>query len=234
MRFKDFMILKNIFDFVFSVILSFLALPVIFIFAIISFAETKEFPLVVQERGLTLDSYRFKMYKLKTMKSQEKNIKSSQKNIFFKSGLSQYVIPFGKFLRRTGLDELPQLFNILKGEMSFVGPRPLSLTDLEIMKHSFPHEYSERGKNKFKPGITGYWQVFQNRNEGVENLITQEKFYSENYSFKLDMKILLNTVPIVFMGTHVDAILPGSKSDKLSKSSLEHIKRKGYKIEYPI
>jgi lipopolysaccharide/colanic/teichoic acid biosynthesis glycosyltransferase len=165
------------------------------------------------------------------MKSQKINVESSHKNIFFKNELTELVTPFGRFLRRTGLDELPQLLNILKGEMSFVGPRPLSLTDLDIMKIYFPEEYTVRGNNKFKPGITGYWQVFQNRDKGVKDLIEKENFYNYNYSFLLDLKILLYTIPIVFNGTHCDAILPSAKSDKFNESTLKNFTCEKYKVE---
>ena len=231
MKSKVFILLKFKFDFTLSLILLFLTFPLILILSVIVFIQTKEFPFFLQERGLTLDSHRFKMYKLKTMKSKKTNVESSHKNIFFKNELTELVTPFGKFLRRTGLDELPQLLNILKGEMSFVGPRPLSLTDLDIMKSSFPEEYTARGNNKFKPGITGYWQVFQNRDEGVKDLIEKETFYNHNYSFLLDLKILLYTIPIVFNGTHRDAILPSAKSDKFNESTLKDFSCEKYKIE---
>ncbi len=231
MRDKVFMLLKNNFDFLFAVIILCITLPFILIFSLIIFIQTQEFPLFVQERGLTLDSHRFKMYKLKTMRSQKSNINSSRKNIFYKNELNEFVTPFGKFLRRTGLDELPQLLNIIKGEMSFVGPRPLSISDLQIMEDFFPKEYKIRNENKFKPGISGYWQVFQNRAEGVKNLIELEKYYSKNYSFKLDIKILLLTLPIVFMGTHCDAILPARKSDKFNASVIKNMNGRDYNIE---
>ena len=231
MQGRVFTLLKSIFDFSISFILLIIAFPIILFLSLIIFIQIREFPFFIQERGITLDSYRFIMYKLKTMKSQKVNVDSSHENIFFKKELKKLVTPFGRFLRRTGLDELPQLINILKGEMSFVGPRPLSLTDLDIMKYSFPKEYSLRGQNKFKPGITGFWQVFQNRNEGVKDLNEKESFYNRNYSVALDIKILLKTIPIVFNGTHCDAILPDRKSDKFDTSVLKNVKRREYNIE---
>jgi lipopolysaccharide/colanic/teichoic acid biosynthesis glycosyltransferase len=231
MQKRDFISLKSIFDFSISLIILILTFPLLLVLSVIIFIQTREFPFFIQERGITLDSYRFKMYKLKTMKSQKINVDSSRENIFFKNELTQLVTPFGRFLRRTGLDELPQLLNILKGEMSFVGPRPLSLPDLRIMKSSFKKEYILRGSNKFKPGITGYWQVFQNRNEGVKDLIEKEDFYNQNYSLTLDIKILLKTIPIVFNGTHCDAILPARKSDKFDKYVLENMKVREFNIE---
>ena len=231
MRNKAFILFKSIFDLIFAVTILCLSLPVILMLSLIIFIQTGEFPFFIQERGLTLDSHRFKMYKIKTMKSQKSNINSSRKNIFYKNELKEFVTPLGRFLRKTGLDELPQLLNIIIGEMSFVGPRPLSITDLQIMKDSFPKEYAARGMNKFKPGITGYWQVFQDRDKGVENLIKLENFYSENYSFKLDTKILFLTFQIVFKGTHFDAILPSAKSDKFRRNSLKNFERGKYNIE---
>ncbi len=226
-----FLFSKNVFDFVLAAILLCLALPFILIFSTIIFIQTKEFPFFIQERGLTLESCRFKIYKLKTMKSQIVNVSASCTDIFFKNELTEFVTPFGRFLRKTGLDELPQLLNVLKGEMSFVGNRPLSLLDLEIMKNYFPKEYAVRGEKNLKPGITGYWQIFQNRYEGIENLIKQETFYNENYSIKLDIKILLLTLLIVFKGTHCDAILNSTKYKILTHTRLKTLKNGGYNIE---
>jgi lipopolysaccharide/colanic/teichoic acid biosynthesis glycosyltransferase len=117
-------------------------------------------------------------------------------------------------LRKTGLDELPQIFNVLKGEMSLVGPRPLMISDLEVLKNKYPNYYHVRNLISVKPGITGMWQVFGNRNEGIENLIDLDLFYDEQTSLSVDLRILLNTVLLVFRGKHSDAIFPSVYDNK--------------------
>ncbi len=88
-------------------------------------------------------------------------------SIFFKPELGKNVSKLGLFLRRTGLDEIPQLINVIKGDMSFIGPRPLSFDDLAVIKKNYPGLYKLRAQLNIKPGITGYWQVFGNRELGV-------------------------------------------------------------------
>ena len=105
------------------------------------------------------------------------------------------------------MDELPQLINVLKGEMNFIGPRPLSFYDLEILFNTNPHTYLFRHNIDIKPGITGHWQVFGNRNEGLTNLLAHELFYKNNKSVKLNISIIFNTFRIIILGRHSDAIV---------------------------
>lgn len=103
------------------------------------------------------------------------------------------VIPFGRLLRATGLDELPQIFNILRGEMSLVGPRPCT-----------PHEF-QRYKTRHQervsapPGLTGYWQVHGKNKATFSEMIEMDIFYSENMSVRLDLEIMLKTVPAILV-----------------------------------
>ncbi len=104
------------------------------------------------------------------------------------------ITRIGKFLRRSSLDELPQLFNILKGELSVVGPRPVVTEELE--------RYGEN-KGKFLsvlPGLTGYWQAYQRSTCSYEKRMEMELFYAEHASFWWDIKIMLKTVGTVLLG----------------------------------
>ena len=197
---------KRIFDILLSIILLPVLLPLIVIFSLILIFELRNFPFLVQERGITLDKFRFKIIKLRTIRGNDKNKKHSSKSVFFKPQFIEDVPKFSGWLRRTGLDELPQIFNILKGEMSFVGPRPFMLSDLKILKKNDWEYYKIRRSYNSKPGVTGLWQIFCNREEGAKNLIALEKIYDEMKSVKYDIKILLYTLPVVITANNADSI----------------------------
>ncbi len=124
----------------------------------------------------------------------------------------KYVFPFGKFLRKTGLDEMPQLINVIKGEMSIVGPRPLALQDLENIKKYFPKLYIERENINLLPGITGCWQLNKDESGSIENLVQLDKFYSQHKSFILDLKLFIMSIPITFTAKHKDSILASKEN----------------------
>ena len=126
-------------------------------------------------------------------------------------------------LRKTGLDELPQLINVLKGDMSFVGPRPFSLSDLEIIKNEYPEIYNERVSFNTKPGITGLWQIEGNREEGIRNLIFLEKEYESKKSFLYDLSLVVKTIPVVFLANHSDAYIGGNFSSGSEKPNSKNI-----------
>jgi lipopolysaccharide/colanic/teichoic acid biosynthesis glycosyltransferase len=107
------------------------------------------------------------------------------------------VTTVGKPLRRTGLDELPQLWNVLKGEMSLVGPRMITPTELK--------KYGEAGWifAALKPGLTGYWQIGADQQAGYDRRISMDLFYVENWSLLFDLKILIKTPARVLRGSGV-------------------------------
>ena len=119
---------------------------------------------------------------------------------------SEQITKLGKFLRRTSLDELPQFINILRGDMSFVGPRPLIPGERYI--HELRHRY---GVYNIRPGITGWAQVNGRDKLTVEEKAEYDKYYYENRSLFFDIRIVFLTVPRVFFG--VD-IVEGKRNDR--------------------
>jgi lipopolysaccharide/colanic/teichoic acid biosynthesis glycosyltransferase len=180
----------------------------------------KSFPLIIQKRGITKENQVFNIYKFRTIGNlslREKinfDNEINSENIFFKPGLTQFVPGFCRWLRKTGLDELPQIVNVLKGEMSLVGPRPLTISDLEILKNRYPQHYHVRNLIIVKPGITGMWQVFGDRSEGIENLIIHDINYCEQISLLVDLRILLSTILLISQGKHIDAISSSINQNK--------------------
>ena len=110
----------------------------------------------------------------------------------FKMTNDPRISRFGAFLRKTSLDELPQLFNVLNGNMSLVGPRPLPLRDYERF-----YKHTHRRRFSIKPGITGLWQISGRNDINFEQWMELDLTYIDNWSFWLDFTILLKTIPAV-------------------------------------
>ena len=206
---------KKVLDIVLSLIILIFTLPVILILLLTVFIITKRSPVLIQERRLSFGSKKIKMIKLRTIKGNCP-IRESTNNsgeILFRYDLKKYVPPFCGWLRKSGLDEITQLINVLKGEMSLVGPRPLTISDLEIMKKFEPEIYERREKLKSRPGITGYWQIFGDRNKGLENLVALDEYYERKKSSLLDLRLLLSTIVLVMTAKHSDSIIDSKMID---------------------
>ena len=113
---------------------------------------------------------------------------------FFKKTEASNVTRIGRFLRRTSLDELPQLINVLRGEMSLVGPRPEPTYQVEL------YQPWHHARHKIKPGITGLWQVFGRSAVTHADMVLMDIFYIENWSLSLDLRILGKTPYAMLVG----------------------------------
>ena len=206
---------KSALDIVFALLLLFLSLPLIIILLLVISFITKQFPVIVQERKSSLSGRKIRMIKIRTIKGTvpELEVVNGSGGILYRRDLKKYVPPFCRWLRKSGLDEIMQLINVLKGEMSLVGPRPLTISDLKIMKEYEPEIYRRRERLKSKPGITGYWQIFGDRSRGLENLVASDEYYENNKSFLLDLKLLLSTVVLVMTAKHSDSIIDSQMID---------------------
>jgi len=113
---------------------------------------------------------------------------------YFKIQDDPRITRFGKFLRKYSLDELPQLWNVFKGEMSLVGPRPHPLDDYK------QYDLHHLRRLEVKPGVTGLWQVTARRDPSFESNLDLDLKYIQNWNLWMDMQILLKTVPTVLYG----------------------------------
>jgi exopolysaccharide biosynthesis polyprenyl glycosylphosphotransferase len=142
----------------------------------------------------------FVFLKFRTMVMNADELKDSlqhlneREGLLFKISNDPRTTPFGRFLRRYSLDELPQLVNVLRGEMSLVGPRPASLDEYE--KYTAEHQI----RLAAKPGITGLWQISARNDPSFARALSLDRSYIENWSPWLDLKILLKTMPVVLQG----------------------------------
>jgi exopolysaccharide biosynthesis polyprenyl glycosylphosphotransferase len=140
---------------------------------------------------------RFSMLKFRSMVTGADAFKEHYRELneavggLFKIAVDPRVTPVGRFLRRTSLDELPQLLNVLKGDMSLVGPRPLVVDEDALV------EGWERRRLAVKPGMTGLWQIFGSARIPLPEMVIIDYSYGANWSIWLDLKILLRTVPYV-------------------------------------
>lgn len=204
----NFIFLKRLFDIFFGILFFFISLPVLVAAAIVMLFETKKTPFFCQHRGVTLTNGRVKIYKLRTMRNGEELHKKEilAEDIFMKPALAEFVTPIGAFLRRTGIDEIPQLLNVVKGEMSLLGPRPLTLSDLNAMQKKHLDYYNQRDKIISKPGISGLWQVKGNRANGIEDLLFFDKMYDRKKSLLFDFKLMVETTYLMLSAKNSDAI----------------------------
>lgn len=118
--------------------------------------------------------------------------------VLFKIREDPRITPLGRFLRRTSLDELPQLINVVKGEMSLVGPRPLQLRDSHRLEAVDPRAFAQR--LTVPPGVTGPWQVGGRSEEDSQSMVQFDLHYVQHWSLFMDLKILLQTIPVVISG----------------------------------
>ncbi|HYW21790.1 MAG TPA: sugar transferase [Nodularia sp. (in: cyanobacteria)] len=195
---KDFW-LKRSFDFCFTSVFLIFTFPVYLAIAIAIKLDSPG-PVFYKQTRVGLSTKVFKVWKFRTMRTDAEKLQKelealneTKDGILFKIKDDPRVTRIGKFLRRYSLDELPQLFNVLLGEMSLVGPRPLPTRDVE--------HFSERHfiRQEVLPGVTGLWQV-SGRSDilDFEQVLNLDIRYIENWSLKLDFEILFRTIAVVF------------------------------------
>ena len=193
-------LLKRTVDIVFSALILILLLPILLLFSILV-KVTSQGPVFFLQERIGLDGKKFCMYKFRSMiKDAEKLFPqleplSEVEGNIFKIKKDPRITPLGKFMRRFSIDELPQLINVLLGQMSLVGPRPP--LPREVEKYTLWH----KKRLRVRPGITGLWQVSGRSLLPFEEMVRLDIYYIENWSLWLDIKLLLQTIPVVLFGS---------------------------------
>ncbi|HQE17619.1 MAG TPA: sugar transferase, partial [Aggregatilineales bacterium] len=159
-------------------------------------------PVFFKQERIGKDGRAFTVYKFRTMvdgadmmKSKVAHLNRFKGDTLLKVVNDPRVTKVGRFLRRTSLDELPQVINVLRGEMSWVGPRPN--TPDEVVKY----EVWQRKRLNVLPGITGLWQVSGRSDVPFDEMCLLDIFYIENWSLGLDARIILQTIPRILFGS---------------------------------
>lgn len=158
-------------------------------------------PALFSQERVGLNKRLFNFYKFRSMvtdaeaRQKELEDKNETNGATFKMRDDPRITPVGRFLRKTSIDELPQLFNVIKGEMSLVGPRPLPLRDVQRIEKDWP-----RRRFSIKPGITCIWQISGRNKVPFDGMMAMDLEYVDNWSPWLDIEILLKTIPVVISG----------------------------------
>jgi exopolysaccharide biosynthesis polyprenyl glycosylphosphotransferase len=193
---------KRAFDLIVGVPLVLLLSPVFLLIALLIKLTSPDGPVLFVQTRVGYNRRRFKLLKFRTMVPDAERLQASLEALneaqgpVFKIKNDPRITPIGRILRKTSLDELPQLFNVIKGDMSLVGPRPLPLRDVERFE-----ELWLRRRFSVRPGITCLWQVNGRSDTAFDEWIEQDLEYIDHWSLALDFKILVKTIPVVLRGT---------------------------------
>ena len=189
---------KRIIDVVGASMILLCLLPLFFMTAVL-IKLTSPGPTFFWQERLGLHQRPFRMLKFRTMipnaHLQEDALQNTRQEVFFKVQNDPRITAIGKVLRKYSIDELPQLLNVLRGEMSLVGPRPLF--DFEIQRFE---QWKPLRRFSMKPGLTGIWQVSGRSKTSDEDRMRYDVEYVEQWSLLLDVKLLLKTIPAVLNG----------------------------------
>ena len=192
---------KYLFDFSFSLLVIILWMP-IFIFIGIMIKLTSKGPIIFKQKRVGLHGREFYIYKFRTMMVDAEKMQAAimhqneASGPVFKIKNDPRITPFGKFLRKTNLDELPQFFNVLKGDMSLVGPRP------PIMNEVNQYKPWQLRRLSMRPGITCTWQIMPKRNSiSFEEWMKLDLQYIDNWSLQQDIMLTFKTVKAVLLGS---------------------------------
>ncbi|MGG5357912.1 MULTISPECIES: sugar transferase [unclassified Enterococcus] len=187
-------------DILFSLITLIVFIPLWIIIILAVKIDDPHGPVIFKQRRMGKDGKPFIMYKFRSMvvnaeeKLKELEELNEQKGPLFKIKEDPRVTRVGHFLRRTSLDEFPQLVNVIKGDMSLIGPRP------PLEKEVFQYTEYQKKRLQVKPGCTGLWQVSGRSNVDFEKMLQLDVEYIEHYNILMDAKIFFKTFKVLFTG----------------------------------
>ncbi len=192
------LVLKNIFDLVSASLILVILSPVLITIALIIKLKNPKAPIIYKSKRVGLNGRIFDCYKFRTMVPNADELKQElieqnerKGGILFKMADDPRITSFGKFLRKSSLDEFPQLFNILKRDMSFIGPRPHLVEEVQ----KYPEELKQ--VLSVRPGLSGFAQINGHSQLSFEEEMRYELFYLKNWSFSLDLLIFLKSFLVV-------------------------------------
>ncbi|MGL4875402.1 MAG: sugar transferase [Clostridium sp.] len=202
--------MKRIFDLVSSLI-AFIIFSPIFLIIAITIKATSKGPIFFKQRRIGRYNEEFNILKFRTMRIDTPNVATH-----LLENPEQYITSIGKFMRKTSLDELPQLINIIRGEMSVVGPRPAlyNQDDLNQMR-------TKKCIHKLMPGLTGWAQINGRDEIPLKDKVALDKYYLDNRSFMLDIKIIFKTI---FSVLKSDGVKEGQNGNDLNSKEIENQK----------
>lgn len=174
--------MKRFLDILCSAVLLILLSP-LFLILVISIKLTSKGPVLFKQRRIGKENKEFLLYKFRSMRIDAPNVATH-----LLEDPDKYITSIGKFLRKSSLDELPQLINILKGEMTFVGPRPALYNQYDLIEMR-----TKAGVHKLIPGVTGWAQINGRDEIELDEKVKYDKYYLENRSILLDIKTVFLT-----------------------------------------
>jgi len=200
--FNSYLFIKRFIDIIGALMGLIVTSPFFIIISLLYLIGENKGPVIFKQIRIGENGREFKIYKFRSMVVNAEEKLKENELLFKKYVENSYklepeedprITRTGRFLRKTSLDELPQLINVLKGDMSLVGPRPVVVGELD--------EYGNRANDflSVKPGVTGYWQVSGRSNVHYPERVDVELFYVYNQSLSLDLKILIKTVQVVIL-----------------------------------
>ncbi len=199
---KSYLIIKRCIDVLGAAIGLLITFPLFLLVSILYLVGDSKGPVFFKQKRFGKNGELFNIYKFRSMVMNADEKLKNNSELYQKYLANNYklepdedprITNLGRFLRRTSLDELPQLINVLKGDMSLVGPRPIVEEELK--------EYQSKSSDflSVKPGVTGYWQVSGRSDIGYPERVDLELYYVYHQSLTFDIKILIRTVLIVFL-----------------------------------
>lgn len=199
--------LKRIIDFILS-LMGIVVLSPVLLFLCLAIKLDSKGPIIFKQKRVGKNKTHFNIYKFRTMKIDT----PKEMPTHLLSDPDFYITKVGKFLRKTSLDELPQLFNIIKGDMAVIGPRPALWNQYDLIE-----ERDKYGANNIRPGLTGLAQISGRDELEIQKKARFDGYYTEHVSFRMDIKCFIGTINSVIKSEGVIEGGTGSSSKEKNK-----------------